>query len=387
MHMATRDWRWIPVVLVLTVLSACGSGQAPGPGAHGAGPPPAEVTVSEVTERMVAPADEFTGRIESSRSVEVRARVNGYIESVRYKEGSDVKVGDVLFVIDQRPYRADLSKALADLELARSQAALTQSQADRAKQLLDAHAISREEHDQRLAAASQAQASVHAAEAAVQTAKLNLDFTEVRTPINGRAGQAQVTAGNLVTANTTLLTTVRALDPLYVYFQGDEQTFLRYSARLRAGGEKEPPRDILVGLANEEGFPHKARFDFVENSLDSSTGTMRGRAVLDNHDRVFTPGLFVRVKTNDGGPQKAVVVDQRAILTDQDRRYVWVIGPENRAERRDVKLGRSVDQMVIVSDGLKPGEKIVVEGVQKVLFPGMPVITQGSQSPATAPAR
>ena len=387
MPMSTRTRRWIPVVMVVALLSACSSGQAPGPGSHGAGPPPAEVTVGEVAERMVEPADEFTGRIESSRSVEVRARVNGYIESVRYKEGSDVKAGDVLFVIDQRPYRADLAKAQADLELSRSQAALTQSQADRAKQLLDAHAISREEHDQRLAAASQARASVHAAEAALQTAQLNLDFTTVRAPIEGRAGQAQVTAGNLVTANTTLLTTVRAMDPLYVYFQGDEQTFLRYSARLRVGGAEAPSTEIRVGLANEEGFPHKARFDFVENSLDASTGTMRGRAVLDNHDRVFTPGLFVRVKTSDGGPQKALLVDQRAILTDQDRRYVWVVGPDNRALRRDVKLGRGVDQMVIVSEGLKAGERIVVEGVQKVLFPGMPVIAQGSQSSSTAASR
>ena len=387
MHISTRRRRWIPFVLVMALVSACGSRQASGPGSHGAGPPPAEVTVGEVAQRMVAPADEFTGHIESSRSVEVRARVNGYIESVRYREGNDVKAGDVLFVIDQRPYRADLAKAQADLELARSQAALTQSQADRARQLLDAHAISREEHDQRLAAAAQAQASVHAAEAAVQTARLNLDFTEVRSPIAGRAGQALVTAGNLVTANSTLLTTVRAMDPLYVYFQGDEQTFLRYSARLRVGGAKAPSSDIQVGLANEEGFPHKARFDFVENSLDASTGTMRARAVLDNHDRVFTPGLFVRVKTSDGAPQKSLMVDQRAVLTDQDRRYVWVVGPDNRAIRRDVKLGRSVDDMVIVSEGLNPGDRIVVEGVQKVLFPGMPVIAQGSQSSATAPSR
>jgi membrane fusion protein, multidrug efflux system len=292
-----------------------------------------------------------------------------------------VKKGDVLFVIDQRPYRAELASAQAQLARARSEADLTKSQVARARKMVDAHAISQEEFDQRVAASAQAAANVRGAEAAVETAKLNLEFSEVRSPIDGRAGQALVTAGNLVSAqpNATLLTTVVSIDPVYAYFQGDEQTYLRYGKMAR-DGERPSSRDarnpVFVGLADEVGFPHEGTMDFVDNQLDPRTGTIRARAVLDNKDRAFTPGLFARVKLLGGGTHTATLIDEKAVLTDQDRKYVYVLGPDDKALRRDVKLGRTADGLRIVTDGLAAGDRVIVNGVQKVFFPGMQVKPQ-----------
>jgi membrane fusion protein, multidrug efflux system len=203
-------------------------------------------------------------------------------------------------------------------------------------------------------------------------ARLNLEFTEVRSPIAGRAGRAMVTEGNLVEPGATVLTTVVSLHPVYVYFEGDEQVFLR-SADLARDGARNA---VFVGLSNEEGFPHEGVLDFVDNQVDPRTGTIRSRAVLDNHDRAFTPGLFARVRLQGSASDTALLVDEKAVLTDQDRKYVYVLGPDNKALRRDITLGRTVDGLRIVSAGLQPGDQVIVHGVQKVFFPGMAVAPQ-----------
>ena len=358
-------------------------------------PPPA-VSAAEVVSKEVTQWDEFTGRVEAVDSVNIQPRVAGYIESVNFKEGAEVKKGDVLFVIDQRPFKADLARAEAELARARARAQLADAQATRALKLLATNTISQDEADERKAAQAQAAADIRAAEANVAVARLDVEYTEIRTPIDGRAGRALVTPGNLVSGgemvpNATLLTTVVSLDPVYVYFEADEQTYLRYGAMARSGerpSSREVANRVQIGLANEEGFPHEGRMDFVDNAVDPATGTIRARAVVDNKDRIFTPGLFARVRVIGSGLFQALLIDDKAILTDQDRKYVYVLGPNNIAERRDIKPGRIVDGLRIVTTGLSAGDKVIIHGVQKIFFPGMPVVPQmikmGDPPPAAA---
>src|SRR5690606_16462951 len=319
-------------------------------------------------------------------------------QRVAFEEGSEVAEGDLLFVIDPRPYRAALARAEADLERARAEARLARTQHERAGALVEARAISREEFETRRAASAQAAAGVRAAEAAVAAARLDLQFTEVRSPIAGRAGRALVTEGNLAQADATLLTTVVSQDPVHVYFEADERAFLRYQALTRSGRRDATRNPVRVGLADEEGHPHAGTADFIDNAVDSTTGTVRARAVLPNPDRVFTPGLFARVQLEGSEPFDALLVDDRAVLTDQDRKYVYVLDADNTAQRRDVTLGREVDGLRVVEAGLEPGDEVIVAGVQKVFFPGMPVApvrvamdgTPDSAAPgavAAAPAR
>lgn len=351
--------------LLAILVAACDSGAAEWSGQ----PPPPEVSVAEVVVRQVNDWDEFTGRVEAPETVEIRPRVSGYIHEVRYTEGREVAKGDVLFVIDQRPYRAALAQAEAELARAKAQAALADSEVVRARKLLESRAISQEEHDEAIAADAQAAANVGAAEAAVELARLDLEFTEVRSPIAGLAGRASVTAGNLVAPGDTLLTTVVSLDPVYVYFESDEQVYLQ-SADLTQRGRQ---NTVFVGLANDQGFPHEGVLDFVDNRVDPATGTIRARAVLDNEDRRFTPGLFARVRLQSNDSESTILVDERAILTDQDRRFVYVLGENDTAQRRDVQLGKSVEGLRIITAGLAAGDRVIVHGVQKIFFPGMPV--------------
>jgi len=365
----------IGVLVVTMFTTACD----PAGGETPQGPPPPEVSVAEVIQRNIAQWDEFTGHVEASETVEIRPRVSGYIESVEYIDGHEVKKGQVLFIIDQRPYQADLERAEAELARAKTQAELAKTEVARARKLIDAKMISQEEYDQRAAASEQGGASIRAAAAAVEVARLNLEFTEVKSPIDGRAGLALVTPGNLVTTqpSATLLTTVVSLDPMYVYFDGDEQTYLRYMEMARSGqrpSSREAHNPVRVGLANEKGFPHEGFMDFVDNQLDPQTGTIRARAVLDNKDRIFTPGLYARVQLLGGAPTDTLLIDDKAILTDQDRKYVYVLNEQNQAIRRDVKLGRLVDGMRVISSGLEAGEVIIVHGIQKIFYPGMVVV-------------
>jgi membrane fusion protein, multidrug efflux system len=339
-------------------------------------PPPPEVSVAQVVSRDVRQWDEFTGRVTAVETVELRPRVSGYVERVAYEEGQEVRKGDLLFLIDQRSYRAAFDRARADVERARSEAKLAASEFVRAQTLVDARAISGEEFDARKAAATQGNAAVRAAEAALDRARLDLEFTEVRAPIDGRAGRAVVTVGNLAQADSTLLTTLVSLDPVHVYFEADEQTYLGYNELARRGERGESRNPVRVGLANETGYPHAGTLDFTDNQVDPRTGTIRARAVVPNPDRVFTPGLFARVQLEGSGVFHALLINDKAVLTDQDRKYVYVLGPGNTAVRRDIELGRVVEGLRVVSAGLEGKDKVIVHGVQKVFVAGMPVTPQ-----------
>jgi membrane fusion protein, multidrug efflux system len=343
--------------------------------ASGAPPPPAppEVDVAQVLTRRARQWDELTGRISSVDSVDLRARVSGYVERVAFEEGQEVKKGDVLFVIDSRRLRAQLVSASAELERARSAGQLAHIQDRRMQKLVEAQAATVEEADTRRSAVEQSAASVRAAEGAIAAMQLELQYSQVRAPISGRAGRALVTVGNLVQADTTVLTTVVSQDPVHVYFDADEQAFLRYAALERSGQRAASNNPVRVGLANEQGYPHQGTVDFVDNHLDPATGTVRARAVLDNKARVFTPGLFARVQLEGAPESEVMLVSDRAILTDQSRKYVYVLGPDNKAQRKDVVLGRVVDGLRVVTSGLSADDKVIVEGVQRVFMPGMPV--------------
>ncbi|HVH36561.1 MAG TPA: efflux RND transporter periplasmic adaptor subunit, partial [Tahibacter sp.] len=283
------------------------------------------------------------------------------------------------------------SRAAAEVERARSRTALAQRQLERSRQLVAYKLVARNDVDLREDELAQAQADVKATQAAAEQARLNLEFTRVTAPIDGRVGKALVTPGNLVAPGSSLLTTVVSLDPVYVSFEGDENTFLRYQGLERAGelpSAREAGNPVRMGLADEEGFPHTGSMNFIDNELDAGTGTIRARAVFSNKDGRFTPGLFARVQLLGSGAQSALLISDRAVLTDQDRKFVYVIGPENKALRRDVKLGAQVDGLRIVTDGLVANDRVVVNGVQKVFFPGMPVDPQvvPMEKPEQAPA-
>jgi len=335
-----------------------------------------QVTVAAAISRKVTEFDEFTGRFEAVERVEVRPRVSGYISSVNFTDGNEVKKGDVLFVIDPRPYAAERDKARAQLAQARSQLALAKSERERATKLVGQHAISQEEFDTRSAGNEQAQASVAAAQAALDAAELNLEFTRVTAPIAGRISRALVTSGNFVASGQTLLTTLVSLDPIYVTFDGDEQAYLRYSKLARetqgARGARNP---VVVGLANEGGYPHQGTMVFMDNALDAATGTIHSRALLDNHERLFTPGLFARVRLLDSAQHEAVLVNDSAVGTDQTVRYVLVIGTGSKVEYRPVQLGPVIDGLREVQSGLTAGETVIVNGLQRVR-PGAQVQAQ-----------
>jgi RND family efflux transporter MFP subunit len=332
--------------------------------------------VAAVPQSEIAEWDEFTGRLEAVDQVEIRPRVSGYITRVSFDEGKEVKKGEVLFEIDPRPYQAELARADAELERARSAATLAASEVERAGKLVDVQAISREEYDSRTSAEAQGGATVRAAEAAVRTARLNLEWTRVRSPIEGRVSNAMVTPGNLVEAGppATLLTTVVSLDPMYVYFDSDEQTYLRYAGRAKHAGPnwREARLPVYLGLANETGYPHEGRLDFVDNQVDPGTGTIRTRAVFSNRSRSLTPGLFARVKLVGTEKSKVLLVRDAAIGTDQDHKFVLVLGPGDTLAYRPVVPGRLTEGLRIVTSGLAAGDRVVINGLMRVR-PGMKV--------------
>ncbi|MGC1069803.1 efflux RND transporter periplasmic adaptor subunit [Pantoea agglomerans] len=360
------------MVLLITQLSGCDKGVA-----QNAAPPPPEVSAAPVLIKPVSQWDNFNGRVEAVQSVQLRPRVSGYIDAVNYREGDEVRKGQVLFIIDDRSYRAALEQAKAELARARSQASLARSESGRSEKLIGTQAISREAWEQRRSAASQAQADVLAAEAAVDMAQLNLDFTRVTAPIDGRASRAMITAGNLVTAgdSASVLTTLVSQQQMYVYFDVDENTFLNYQAMARQGQQRHA-LPVEIALVGEQGFPHQGKIDFLDNQLTASTGTIRMRALLDNQQRQFTPGLFARVRLPGSAQFEAVLIDDKAVLTDQDRKYVYVVDGEGKAQRRDIQPGAMVDGLRIVKSGLQSGDKVIIAGLQKVFMPGMPVTAQ-----------
>ena len=348
--------------------SACSRG-----GAQAAAPPPPEVDAAQVVVRPVRQWDEFSGRTAATDAVDVRARVSGYIDRIAFKEGGEVKAGDLLFVIDPRPYRAAYDSALAQLAHARATEQLAQENEKRAQRLIAGKAISREEFDTRSAGSTQSNADVRAAEAAVATARLNLSFTEVRSPIAGRVSRAMLTLGNLAQADQSVLTSVVSQDPIYVYFQPDEQTFLRYAELARKGERAKSANPVRVGLATNKDYPYTGTVNFINNQVDPATGTINLRAVVPNPDRIFTPGLYARVQLEGGAGRTAMLIDDKAVMTDQDHKYVYVVGPENKAVRKDVTLGGFADELRIVRAGLDANDKVIVAGLQKIFVPNTPV--------------
>jgi len=377
---------------VCLCLSGCGKS---GDGA--AAPPAPQVTVAQVLERRVKDWDEFTGRFQAVESVEIRPRVSGYIDEVAFKEGSQVKRGDLLFVIDPRPYKAEADHAAADVTRYKTALELAQIELSRVQRLRDSGAVSVEELDERKSTVAQAKSNVAGSSATLESATLNLNFTRVTSPIAGRVGRAEVTRGNLVTGGAnggTLLTSVQSVDPIYVYFEGDEQAYLRYNQMARAGerpSSRDAPNPVHIGLANEDGFPHVGAMDFVDNQLNPQTGTIRARAILDNKEGLFTPGLFARVQLLGSSEYTAILIDDSAVNTDQNQKYVFVLGANNQVEYRRVQLGRIIDGLRIVREGLKAGETIIVSGAQRV-HPGITVTPQkvamsnGDVVPGPAPA-
>jgi len=371
---------WLRVFLLAALcvdflLTGCGQAGSDAKASQGAGPPP--VSVVPVTRRTVQEFDEFTGRLEAVDTVDVRARVAGTLDKVHFRDGQMVKKGDVLFTIDPRPFATEVARLEARIATARTQAELAKSELARAEKLLPTQAISVQEVDQLRAAMHSGDTAVQAAQAELNTAKLNLSFTRISAPIDGRLSRTTVTAGNLVNVGDPVLTTIVSMGRMYAYFDASEATYLKYVRAAREGtrpSSRDTPNPVLMGLSNEEGFPHQGSMDFVDNRLNPATGSMRGRAVFDNANAQLTPGLSARIKLIGSGSYEATLVPDRAISTDQTRKVVMVVGTNNVVESREVKTAALIDGMRVVS-GVKPGEHIIVDGLQRA-FPGAPVTPQ-----------
>jgi RND family efflux transporter MFP subunit len=351
---------------LLLLLTACAQ-QPPAATA----PPPPKVTVSQPISRDVVEWEEYTGRLEAIESVEVRARVNGYLQSIHFKNGVSVKQGDLLFIIDPRPYQAELERAKAELALATARFERTGKDLARAQMLDRSRAISEEEVDTRVSDQRQAQESVQAARAMVNAAQLNVEFTQVRAPISGRISRNLVSVGNLInggTTQSTLLTTIVSVDPIYCYFEADERSYLKGMRQSRTGDNtngRAGKQPVYVGLADEETFPHQGHIDFVDNRLDQNTGTITGRAVLPNPDLLLVPGLFARVRLPAGGKYKALMLPPEAIGSDLSQQFVFVVDAENLVQYRKVALGPIMDGLRVIRDGLQPDDWVIVNGIQR----------------------
>ncbi len=350
-------------------LSGCDKAVGKVPEAGGGGTP---ITAATVLEKSITETQEFSGRLEAVERVEIRARVGGYITAVNFKPGSEVKKGQVLFVIDARPFQAEMNRAEAAAGAARARFDLAKLELTRAERLLADKAIAQREVDEKASGVKELDASARAAQASFEAAKLNVSYTQVVSPINGRVSKAEITVGNLIDG-AAVLTSVVSSNPIYASFDGDEDTYLRVGRVAQRGQSV----TVKVGLANETGFPHEGKLEFVDNRLDATTGSVRMRAMFSNADNTLVPGLFARVQLggNDGAQTKATMISERAIGTDQNRKFVYVVGADNKAEYRPITLGASVDGLRVVRDGLKPGEKIIVNGLQRV-HPGSPVTAE-----------
>jgi membrane fusion protein, multidrug efflux system len=367
-----------PIVLALgaagiaVLIAGCSdaTGKAADAQAHAqaqAGPP---VSAAIVVQKPVAETQEFSGRLEAVEHVEIRPRVSGFITAVNFQPGAAVRKGQVLFVIDARPFQAEAERAGAAARSARAKAELAKLELTRAEHLLADKAIAQREYDASASAQKELEADARAAQAQSDAAQLNLAYTRVISPIDGRVSKADITLGNLVDASS-VLTSVVSTSRIYASFDGDEDTYLRVRSQARSG----QPVMVRVGLANEEGFPHEGKLEFVDNQLDTRAGSVRLRAVFANQDDVMAPGLFARVQIGGGADKPALLVSDRAVGTDQSHKFVFVVSGDGKAEYREVKLGPMVDGLRVVKAGLKPGEKIVVNGLQRVR-PGSPITAQ-----------
>ncbi len=375
------------------LLSACGQ-QKP---AQNAQPPPLKVSFVHPAQKEIIEWDEYTGRLQSPEAVEIRPRVSGYLQSINFKDGQMVKKGDLLFVIDPRPYQAEVDRAQAQLAQARAQAQLAVTNLNRSKELQQKQVIAQQELDNRANDYKGAEAAIGSAEASLAKATLNLEFTHVTSPIDGRVSRYTVSIGNLVN-DSTLLTTVVSLDPLYTYFQVDEQSFLRY-ANLPDSMKKAGPTDdvspasaagmrVEMKVGSEDGFPHAGQLDFVDNRVDAATSTVELRGVFPNADLKLTPGLFARVRIPARETYTAILVPDDAIGTNQSSRFVFTISPDNKAHVQQVELGPITEgNMRVIRKGVKPEDRVIVSGLLQVRpdAPVQPEEAAPSPSPKGSP--
>jgi multidrug efflux system membrane fusion protein len=370
--MLVRFFRCVrtPVVVLAGLapfLAGCGEGPKPQ-----AAPPPPKVTVVKPIKRVIVDHDEYVGRFTAIDTVEVRARVSGYLDKVHFQDGQLVRQGDLLFTIDKRPFQNTLDQARANLETARSNLTYTEADLTRGRQLMRDRTISEQVFEQRAQASRNAQAAVAANEALVRQAELDLEFTELRAAIAGRIGDRRVTPGNLVTGgtggNTTLLATIVSTDPIRLEFTFDEASLLRYERLARDGQADVTGRGnaaVKLRLIDEQDFSHHGRMEFIDNVIDRSTGTIRGRAQFANSDGLFTPGMFARVQVPGSAPYEALLLPDTAIGTEQARKYVLVVGADEVVAQRYVTLGDIVDDLRVIKSGLAPDDRVIIRGLMQ----------------------
>jgi RND family efflux transporter MFP subunit len=351
MNAFVRCWRLACPLLLLTASAACSAA-------------PPEVPVSRAVAAEVTDYEDFTGRVEAAQTVDLRARMTGFLIKMAFRAGAAVKQGDLLFEIDPRPYQAELDKAQA--AVARAEAHLKRLTADfeRAKKLMAGGGIGAENFGRIAGDREEAEAALHAAQAARDVAKLNLSFTKVTAPIAGKIGQPALDAGNLVVADTTSLARIVSVDPMYVYFDIDERTFLRLLRTRRADqarGERELELPVMIGLSDEDGYPHRGTVDFIDNRVDPANGTIRCRAAFANRQGQLLPGMFARVRLATGAPHKALLVPETAVGSDQGQKYVLVVNAQKVLERRAVRLGSHQGGLREILEGLTAAERVAVD--------------------------
>ena len=349
-----------------TAMHGFGRGDLPVNGAEAAiksSAPAMEVDVATVVSKTITDYQNYSGRLEAVDKVEIRPLVPGTIVAVHFADGALVKKGDPLFTIDPRPYVAQVDQAAAQLAAAQARNGYTSTDAARAERLLADNAIAKRDYDEKQNASHEAAANLKAAQAALETAKINLTYTQIVAPVSGRVSRAEMTVGNIVSTGSSapLLTTLVSVSPIYASFDVDEQTYLRYLSR-----DSRASVPVSLGLANEEGFSREGKVASVDNQLDTGSGTIRVRARFDNADASLVPGLYARIKVGGGTPHPAVLIDDAAIGTDQDKKFVMVVDPDNHVQYREVTLGTLSEGLRVIVKGLQPGERIVVNGLQRV---------------------
>ena len=370
---------WLIPAVCATLLTAC---SPPKP----ASPPPSKVTVSHPQLATVTNWDEYPGHLEAVEMVEIRPRVSGYIDSIHFQDGAEVKAGDLLFVIDPRPYQAELDHVQAQRQQAETHLGLLRNDLQRAEGLRGTKAISEEEYDSRSNAVREAEAALVAAKANESTARINLDYTQIKAPISGKIGRRLVTAGNFVQlqgngGSATMLATIVSVNPIYGYFDVEESAFLKYRGNAKAGEAKSDGLACELALVNEEGFAHRGRLDFFDNQVNPQTGTIRLRAVFDNDDRALVPGMYANVRVLAGAPEQMLVVPDVAVGSDQGYKYVYTVNAENVVKKQDITTGRAHGALRAVVKGLTAEDRVIVNGLM-MIRPGAKVVVQSTEAKA-----
>jgi RND family efflux transporter MFP subunit len=377
--MLSRYSAWLVPLMIAAGLTAC-SPPKPAP------MPPPRVTVSPPQLMTVTNWDEYPGHIDAVEMVEIRPRVSGYIESIHFQDGAEVKAGDLLVVIDPRPYQAERARAQAQRQQAETHLELARNDLQRAESLKGTKAISIEEYDSRSKAVREAEAALAAAKANENSAQINLDYTQIKAPIGGKIGRRLVTVGNFVQlqgngGSATVLATIVSVNPIYCYFDVEESAFLKYRSNAKTAEDRNAALVCELGLVNEAGFPHRGRVDFLDNQVNPQSGTIRLRAVFDNEDRELLPGMFANVRLMADAPAQTLVVPDVAVQSDQGYKFVFVANSQDQVETRSIKVGRAHGPMRAVVEGLKPDDRVIVNGLM-LLRPGAKVVIQAPESKA-----